>query len=77
MDLLPPGFDHVVISCRACRGVDVLALQRGVMTPARLSCMWPRCSECYSPDLEITLNAGVRGHDDAPRVRERNHVMAP
>jgi hypothetical protein len=48
-----------------------------VMTPARLSCMWPRCSECYSPDLEITLNAGVRGHDDAPRVRERNHVTAP
>jgi hypothetical protein len=55
MDLTPPSFDRLSLSCRACRGVDVLDVPQGVMTPARLSCMWPRCAECGSPDIEITL----------------------
>jgi hypothetical protein len=33
---------------------DVLDVPEGVITPARLSCMWPRCAECGSPDTEIT-----------------------
>jgi hypothetical protein len=37
--------------------VDVLDVPQGVMTPARLSNLWPRCSECGSPDIQITLRA--------------------
>jgi hypothetical protein len=51
----PPGFDRVVISCRACGGVETLDLQAGVMTPERLSIISPRCSECGSPDIEIAV----------------------
>jgi hypothetical protein len=55
VDPTPPDFDRLLLSCRACKGVDVLDVPQDVMTPARLSCMWPRCSECGSPDLDITL----------------------
>ena len=37
------------------RGVDVLVLQRGVMTPARLRSISPRCSECNSSDVEVVV----------------------
>jgi hypothetical protein len=55
MDLTPPSFDRLSLSCRACRGVGVLDVPQGVMTPARLSNMGPHCAECGSPDIEITL----------------------
>jgi hypothetical protein len=57
VDPPPPGFDRLSLSCRACRGVDVLDVPQGVMTPARLSNLWARCSECGSPDIQITLRA--------------------
>ena len=55
MDPPPPGFDRVVISCRACGHTDVLDLQAGVMTPDRLRCISPRCSECMSSDVVVTI----------------------
>ena len=44
MDPPPPVFERLVLSCRACGGVDMLDLQEGVMTPERLRYMSPRCS---------------------------------
>jgi hypothetical protein len=55
MDPTPPGFDRLSLACRACGGVEMLDVQQGVMTPERLRNMWPRCSGCGSPDIELAL----------------------
>ena len=44
MGLPPPGFDRVVISCRACGEVGTLDLSAGIVTPLRLSVISLRCS---------------------------------
>jgi hypothetical protein len=52
---MPPGVDRLSLSCRACGGAEALDVPQGVMTPARLSNMWPHCSGCRSADMEIVL----------------------
>jgi hypothetical protein len=54
MSRFPVRIDRLSLNCRSCGDGDVLDVPEGLITPARLSCMWPRCAECASPDTEIT-----------------------
>jgi hypothetical protein len=47
-----PGFQRVVIACRACGHQDELHLQISV---ERLRRVWRRCAACASADIAIML----------------------
>jgi hypothetical protein len=57
MDPPPPGFDRVVISCRACGQVDVLEPQADGMTFERLRYTSPRCSKFGSRDIDLKVES--------------------
>jgi hypothetical protein len=57
VDLTSPSYDRLSLVCRACGVVDGLDVPQGVMTPARLNNMWPRCAGCGSQEIEIVLRA--------------------